>query len=165
MAPATQLAASISEARASSTSEPELPAPTGQYGIGTKVYNWVDHSRHELALKDPPEFRQVIVQVWYPAGDHSRPAAPYVPMLSSYRHVWPASQVDLARRTRTHSHQNAKPKSGMRFAVVLLSHGWEGTRSEYTSVAEDYMGQIALPNGQCARHTASGRWRRFAGGR
>jgi predicted dienelactone hydrolase len=55
----------------------------------------------------------------------------------------------------------------MRFAVVLLSHGWEGTRSEYTSVAEDlashgyavfgvdhpYMGRIALPNGEVTEPT------------
>jgi alpha-beta hydrolase superfamily lysophospholipase len=61
----------------------------------------------------------------------------------------------------------AKPKSGMRFAVVLLSHGWEGTRSEYTSVAEDlashgyavfgvdhpYMGRIALPIGEVTEPT------------
>ena len=165
--PKTQRAAPISEARGSSASEPELPAPTGQYGIGAKIYNWVDHSRHELASKDPAESRQVIVQVWYPAGDQSGPVAPYVPMLSSYRHVWPESQVDLARRTLTHSRLNAKPKPGMRFAVVLLSHGWEGTRSEYTSVAEDlashgyavfgvdhpYMGRIALPNGEVTEPT------------
>jgi predicted dienelactone hydrolase len=132
-----QRPAPIASARGSSAGKVELPAPTGQYRIGTRVYNWVDHSRRELASKDASESRQVIVQVWYPTEDRSGPAAPYVPALKSYRNVWPESQVDLARRTLTHSQQSAKPKPGMQFAVVLLSRGWEGTRSEYTSVAED----------------------------
>jgi alpha-beta hydrolase superfamily lysophospholipase len=147
----------------------ELPPPTGQFSIGTKIYNWVDQSRHELASTNPLDFRQVIVQVWYPTGDHSGPTTPYVPMLSSYRRVWEDSEVDVARRTLTHSRLNAKPMCGMRFPVVLLSHGWEGTRSEYTSLAEDlasrgyavvgvdhpYMGRIALPNGEVTEPTES----------
>jgi len=50
---------------------------------------------------------------------------------------------------------------------VLFSHGWQGTRTEYTSIAEDlashgfavfgidhpYMGRIALPNGQVTEPT------------
>jgi len=57
----------------------------------------------------------------------------------------------------------------MRFPVVLLSHGWQGTRSEYTSLAEDlashgyavlgvdhaYMGRIVLPNGDVTEPTES----------
>jgi predicted dienelactone hydrolase len=53
------------------------------------------------------------------------------------------------------------------FPIVLLSHGWQGTRSEYTSLAEDlasygyavfgidhpYMGWIALPSGQVTEAT------------
>jgi pimeloyl-ACP methyl ester carboxylesterase len=145
----------------------ELPAPTGRFAIGTKIYNWVDRSRHELASKNPLDSRQVIVQVWYPTQDRSGPTAPYVPMLSSYRRVWEDSEVDVARRTLTHSRLNAKPMSGVQFPVVLLSHGWEGTRSEYTSFAEDlashgyavfgvdhpYMGRIALPNGEVTKPT------------
>ena len=145
----------------------ELPPPTGQYSIGTKIYDWVDRSRHELASKNPLDSRQVIVQIWYPTRDRSGPTAPYVPMLSSYRRVWEDSEVDVAGRTLTHSRLNTKPMSGVRFPIVLLSHGWEGTRSEYTSIAEDlashgyavfgvdhpYMGRIALPNGEVTEST------------
>jgi predicted dienelactone hydrolase len=56
---------------------------------------------------------------------------------------------------------NKKPLSGAKLPIVLLSHGWEGTRSEYSSIAEDlashgyavfgidhpYMGHVVLPNG------------------
>jgi predicted dienelactone hydrolase len=147
----------------------ELPAPTGPFTIGTRIYNWVDRSRHEQASKRPADYRQLIVQVWYPTEDRFGPASPYVPMLSSYRHIWEDSDVDVASRTLTHSRLNAKPMSGMPFPVVLLSHGWQGTRSEYTSFAEDlashgyavfgvdhpYMGRIAMPNGEVTEPTES----------
>jgi predicted dienelactone hydrolase len=146
-----------------------LPAPTGRFAIGTKIYNWVDRSRHEQASKNPADSRQLIVQVWYPTEDRSGPASPYVPMLSSYRHIWEDSDVAVASRTLTHSRLNAKPMSSVQFPVVLLSHGWQGTRSEYTSLAEDlashgyavfgvdhpYMGRIALPNGEVTEPTES----------
>ncbi len=59
--------------------------------------------------------------------------------------------------------------SGTQFPVVLLSHGWEGTRSEYTSIAEDlashgyavfgvdhpYMGRVALPSGEVTEPSES----------
>ena len=106
----------------------ELPAPTGPFSIGAKIYNWVDRSRRELASKNPADSRQLIVQVWYPTEDRSGPASPYVPMLSSYRHIWEDSDVDVASRTLTHF-RDAKPMSSVQFPVVLLSHGWQGTRS------------------------------------
>jgi pimeloyl-ACP methyl ester carboxylesterase len=66
------------------------------------------------------------------------------------------------RRTQTHSHVNARPVPDLQFPIILLSHGWQGTRSEYTTLAEDlasqgyavfgvdhpYMGWVALPNGK-----------------
>lgn len=147
----------------------ELPPPTGHYFVGTKIYSWVDDARREMASKNLLQFRQVIVQVWYPTEDQSGPRAPYVQMLSAYRRVWQASEVDVARRTLTHSRLNTKPLPSVRAPIVLLSHGWEGTRSEYTSLAEDlashgyavfgvdhpYMGRIALPNGEVTEATES----------
>src|ERR1700681_1955193 len=52
----------------------ELPAPTGPFSIGAKIYNWVDRSRRELTSKNPTDSRQLIVQVWYPTEDRSGPA-------------------------------------------------------------------------------------------
>src|SRR4029077_18469175 len=91
----------------------DLLSPNGPFGIGTRTYHWVDRSRHEKASKDPAEFRQVVVQVWYPAKSGKEPTAPYVPELNAYRPVWEKSEVDLAIRTRTHSHINARPVSGV----------------------------------------------------
>lgn len=167
--PAPQPLRTSSQPPRNSTETIEVPVPTGPLSIGTKVYNWVDRSRHEQASKNPTDLRDLIVQVWYPTEDRSGPASPYVPMLSSYRHVWEDSEVNLASRTRTHSRLNAKPMSNVSFPVVLLSHGYQGTRSEYTSLAEDlasrgyavfgvdhpYMGRVVLPNGEVTEPSES----------
>ena len=144
--------------------------PSGPFAIGTKVYCWVDPSRHEKASKDPSALRQLIVQVWYPAESGRGPSSPFVPQLNSYRGIWEKSQVEVASHTQTHSHPNAKPIAAHGgLPIVLFSHGWEGTRSEYTSFAEDlashgyavfgvdhpYMGRIALPNGEVTESTES----------
>jgi pimeloyl-ACP methyl ester carboxylesterase len=87
--------------------------------------------------------------------------------LEAYRQVWEPKDVEVARRVLTHAHLDEKSLSGRRFPVVLFSHGWQGTRTEYTSIAEDlashgfavfgidhpYMGRIALPNGQVTEPT------------
>src|SRR5215831_17942408 len=139
-----------------------LPSPMGSFAIGTRMFDWLDRSRHEQASNDPNEFRQVIVQAWYPARSSRGPSAPYVPRLDAYRQVWEKAAFIAAARAQTHSHLNAPALPGHRAPIVLLSHGWEETRNSYTSIAEDlasrgyavfgvdhpYMGRIALPNGQ-----------------
>ena len=145
----------------------ELLKPTGPFPIGTKIYEWVDGSRLEQAIKKSGEFRQLVVQVWYPVENADQPTAPYVPRLEAYRQVWEPKDVEVARRVLTHAHLDEKSLSGRRFSVVLFSHGWQGTRTEYTSIAEDlashgfavfgidhpYMGRIALPSGQVTEPT------------
>jgi predicted dienelactone hydrolase len=140
----------------------ELPLPRGSYAIGTRTFDWLDRSRHEKASNNPNEFRQVVVQVWYAAQPLRTPTTPYVPRLNAYRQVWERAEFEAAAHAQTHSHLNAPAVSGHRSPVVLLSHGWEETRTSYTSLAEDlasrgfavfgvdhpYMGRIALASGQ-----------------
>ena len=145
----------------------ELPAPTGPFAIATKTYNWVDRSRVEKATNNPQDYRQLVVQVWYPTKDRSGPLTSYIPMLEAYRHIWDDADVEIAGRVITHSRLNKKPLSGTKFPVVLFSHGWQGTRSEYTSIAEDlasrgyvvfgidhpYLGRVLLPDGRVTEAT------------
>jgi len=145
----------------------ELLKPTGRFSVGTKIYEWVDRSRPERATNKPGAFRELIVQVWYPTKNAHQPTAPYVPRLEAYRQVWEPKDVEAAGRVLTHAHLDEKSLSGRHFPVVLFSHGWQGTRTEYTSIAEDlashgfavfgidhpYMGRIALSNGQVTEPT------------
>jgi pimeloyl-ACP methyl ester carboxylesterase len=145
----------------------ELPTPTGPLAIATKIYVWTDRSRNEKASNNPQDFRQLVVQVWYPTEDVSGPTTPYVPMLSAYRKVWDDADVKAAERVVTHSRLDKKPRTGMNFPIVIFSHGWQGTRSEYTSIAEDlashgyavfgidhpYMGRVAYLDGHVTEST------------
>src|SRR5215467_1805878 len=72
----------------SQVGQTELPEPSGPFAVGTKIYNWIDRSRLEKATNNPRDFRQLVVQVWYPTKDSSGPVAPYISMLEAYRHVW-----------------------------------------------------------------------------
>lgn len=113
-----------------------LPHPSGLHSIGTHVYEWLDRSRNEKASQDPREFRQLIVQTWYPAQPSKSPPAPYVPRLNAYREVWEKAAFDAAAHTQSHSRLDATAAPGVRAPIVLLSHGWEETRTSYTSLAE-----------------------------
>ncbi len=43
-----------------------LPLPTGQYNVGTKLYTWEDSSRKEWFGEESNKFRRIPVQVWFP---------------------------------------------------------------------------------------------------
>lgn len=146
--------------------ETSLLSPAGRFPIGTTTVHWTDHSRREKASRDPAALRELTVQIWYPAAEEKEPLAPYVEKIAAYEGVWDRSRVDAARRTITHSHRDAVP-APRRAPVVLLSHGWGGTRSGYTTLAESlasrgyavfgvdhpYMGRVAMPDGSVTEPT------------
>jgi hypothetical protein len=54
--------------------------PTGPYALGTLTYHWVDVDRQEAFSANPDDRRELMVQVWYPAGEApASPPAPYMP--------------------------------------------------------------------------------------
>jgi hypothetical protein len=57
-----------------------FPPPGGPYAIGTVTYHRVDGQRHEMFSADPAAHRELMAQVWDPAGPSASSArAPYVP--------------------------------------------------------------------------------------
>lgn len=56
-----------------------LPEPTGPYAVGTQYYLWTDTSRSDEYTSAPADFREVSVQIWYPAepSRHEKPI-PYM---------------------------------------------------------------------------------------
>ena len=44
-----------------------IDPPKGKYNIGTQVYFWTDSSRGEVYTTDPTDYRELMVQIWYPA--------------------------------------------------------------------------------------------------
>jgi predicted dienelactone hydrolase len=44
-----------------------LPEPTGSHAVGTQYQYWIDETRPDDYITDPGDFREVSVQIWYPA--------------------------------------------------------------------------------------------------
>ncbi len=110
----------------------ELPAPTGRFAVGTAVLYLKDLSRMEDDPGGAGQPREVVVQLWYPAGSSSNPTAPYqdpreLRFLTSYRTL-----------VKTHSRLNAPVLTeGKPFPVVLFNPGWHGRRTQNTFLTED----------------------------
>ena len=47
---------------------PQIPAPTGSFGIGRIGYDWVDPSRSDRYSSKPNAHRELMVYFWYPTA-------------------------------------------------------------------------------------------------
>lgn len=126
-------------------------APSGPYGVGTSVFEWVDDTRDETLAGAPVGKRRIVVQVWYPAV--VEPGTTPAPYMSNLAVQGPAvarifklpsfalSHVNLAA---THSYLNMPVVKGTgplrtdeRFPVLVFSHGWTGFRVQNTYQLEE----------------------------
>jgi len=115
----------------------QLPAATGQYGVGTTVRYWTDSRREEAWTADPDDRRRLAVQIWYPAADDMGPNAPYIFGLekigASIERYW-----DYIPKVDTNAQLDAKVPSGSRrFPLVVFSHGMNSSRFAYTALARE----------------------------
>lgn len=121
---------------------PVLPAPDGPYAVGSRTYYLRDETRDEPFTPDPADKREIMVQVWYPAGDNrGAPAAPYIEGLSiaapviAARLDLPGFLLDHLNLVRTHVQQDVPVASnGAPFPVILFSHGLRGLRQQNTAL-------------------------------
>ena len=109
-----------------------LPAPTGPYAIGTRILHLVNDHPSDPSSADVRGKRELMIQVWYPAGSSHERRAPYrklaeTTLKSSYQAVlW------------THSRWNAPfAQNGSPFPILLLNPAWNGRRTYYTYLVED----------------------------
>lgn len=121
----------------------ELPAPTGPFAVGTTAYHLIDKSRKEILSHNPEDYRELMIQVWYPAdanpSSHKAtpdgPAEEFYPYLSqempyvketiSGYYELPLEQLcHLDKPIKTHSIYNA-PVSSLQnqYPILLFSHG------------------------------------------
>ena len=142
-----------------------LPKPTGPYPVGTTILYLKDASRVEDASGVSGQPRELVVQVWYPAGASSNRWARYrepkeTNLSSSY-------QSEIA----TNSRLDAPVASAEApFPVILFNHGWGSRRTNDTSLTEELAShgyvvasidhtynakQVAFPDGRQIRGNAS----------
>lgn len=159
---------------------PRFPAPTGAYGVGTRIYGaWLDATRAEPFTADPEDRRQIVVQIWYPTRDggpkqryidHKETAA----ALAAYFRV-PAWLMRNIRHAPTNSVLDAAVADG-RFPVLLNPTGLIGYRDAslfwieelashgYVVVGFDQPGSAAatvLPDGRVIRVMDPAKFKEF----
>ncbi|WP_280429266.1 alpha/beta hydrolase family protein [Nocardia brasiliensis] len=121
---------------------PDLPRPSGQYGVGTEIFRWVDPDRPEPSSDVPADRRNVVVQAWYPADPDAagRPSA-YLDghgRLPDRISVLPSALLRGYDRIETHGTLEVpvSPKRD-RWPVVLFSPGYSAPRALYTGLLAD----------------------------
>ena len=126
-----------------------LPAPTGPFSVGRVTYHWIDSARPEPLASVSPAYRELMVDVWYPAETvAAHPPAPYLPDLPGVGKLLGDSGVKkefgsaytqmLNGRLYTHAQEGAVFAHGLKQCPLLIfSHGLGVLKSYYTAQLED----------------------------
>lgn len=110
----------------------ELVAPTGPHKVGTTLLHLVDKSRPETVTPDPSDFREVVVQLYYPT-DADGPSAPILSSAEAKVAFGAAGPKFL--HVKTHSTFDV-PLAAGKFPLVVYSHGLGSNRNDNRALVE-----------------------------
>jgi len=116
---------------------PQIPTPSGNYQVGTQIFEMVDESRKEIysGIDEP---RRYMIQVWYPADvtpqDEPAPwmenAEIFAPAIATYIEL-PPYFLDHLTLAKIPAYKNAAITSvNETFPIILFSHGWNGFNAQ-----------------------------------
>jgi predicted dienelactone hydrolase len=113
-----------------------LPTPRGPYQVGTFARHLIDRSRRERHASSPHAWRELMIQVWYPAKNVAGVRAwyrdPRMNQAKSYHLRW----------VKTHSFWNLPAaEEPQKFPVLLFSPSSGGFRSQNTFQIEELASQ------------------------
>lgn len=126
---------------------PQIPSPSGPFGIGRMGFDWTDTSRSDDF--DLNRHRELMVYVWYPTAKSPEAMGRYLPgaarmdakpeiqklMSDEFGDAWTAI---VSGEISSHAIDHAPIANSRRpFPVVIFSHGIGGTGFEYTMLLED----------------------------
>jgi len=143
-ASAVALAPVLTEAQ--SSTRLALPSPTGPLRVGRVSVNWADAARIE-PLSPTHAYRELMVDVWYPADASEGQAADYLDaatfqrvlgIAGFQRQFGEASDVLKSGLVQTHAIVAAPfARGAMRCPVLIFSPGGGMVREVYTAQIED----------------------------
>ncbi len=128
----------------------DLPQPNGPYVVATRMVTWTDSSRDET-FTQAPDYRKIVVQVWYPtkAGSGETPnlyiddSDSRLPAIAKQLRL-PVSMIKQFDGVRTHSYSataGSIDSVGSKFPVILFCHGLSGMRFQNTALIEELASQ------------------------
>jgi predicted dienelactone hydrolase len=118
-----------------------LPEPTGPHAVGTRYFYWVDRDRPDTYTLDPDDYREVSVQVWYPAaltGDEKpiRYMRKEAGRALAESQDLPSPLLDQFVLVRTHAYLNASvAQTETPFPVIIYSTS--GLMSSHMALFEE----------------------------
>ena len=149
------------------------PKPTGPHAVGRLSRLWIDISRPEILTDDPDDYREIPVEIWYPAEAGNGEATPYFPDLDQLAQGLAASgevsplEVFGLRFMKSHERYNASVSREADPCPIILFSPGNGTNVEfYAGIAEELashgyiviginhpydVAAVALQNGSVAR--------------
>ncbi|MFF2089535.1 alpha/beta hydrolase family protein [Paenibacillus sp. NPDC058174] len=121
----------------------KLPAPTGEFKVGTQTFLFVDPNREEIFGQAEEGKRELMVQVWYPAQAGTGKYAPFIPdtqilsyMAESYG--LPGFTFQHLKYVSSHAYSGAEISSAQTsYPLIIANPGYGSSRFLHTSQAEN----------------------------
>ena len=120
----------------------QMPTPTGDYDIGTKVYQINDTSRTEI-YGEADTFRKFNVQIWFPfEKTNETERAPWLldqevtSQALSRDFGFPGFLLNQTQYVVSNSYLDADFTEEKTYPIVILSHGWSGTKYLHSDLGE-----------------------------
>jgi len=124
-----------------------MPTPTGTYDIGTKTYQVNDDSRNEI-YGDQEGIRKFNFQIWYPfIKTDEQNIAPWLrdqevtSQALSRDFGFPGFLLNQTKFVRSHSYLDADFTEETSYPIVIISHGWSGTKYLHSDLGENLASQ------------------------
>jgi predicted dienelactone hydrolase len=119
---------------------PTLPAPSGEFHVGSQVFQWTDASRSELLTADARDMREVVAQAWYPSDVSTGPSTAYIGTdnPASLTAGISASVFEGFDGIDTHATNLSAVSVGRaKWPVLLFSPGLSVARQSYSALAAE----------------------------
>lgn len=94
----------------------DVPSPSGKFAVGTTSLHFVDSTRVEQFSDSPNDYRDLVVQAWYPAAPSiQEDRSAYMEKAPFWLNYWSLIQTHAYRDAKIASNQSTYP-------VLLYSH-------------------------------------------